>query len=59
MGVALTNILKISQLFTFTIKLVADIELAMGSVERIRDYIINGDHERQWRVNDNHDYNKR
>ena len=50
MGVALTNIMKVSLLFTMTIKMVADIELAMGSVERIRDYILNTDHEKPWTI---------
>ena len=50
MGVALTNILKVSTLFNFTIKMMADIELAMGSVERIKEYIEKGNHEREWRI---------
>lgn len=47
-GVAITNVLKITGLLSFTIKIIAETELAMNGVERIKEYVEKKDLEKDW-----------
>lgn len=47
-GVALTNIFKVTGIMSFTIKILADTELAFNAVERCKEYIDNDVKEADW-----------
>ena len=48
-GVALTNVFKITGLLSFTIKILSDTQLQMNAVERVKEYIDKGDLEKDWK----------
>lgn len=47
-GVALTNVFKITSLLSFTIKILADTELQFNAVERMKEYIDKPEVEASW-----------
>lgn len=47
-GVALTNIFKVTGIMSFTIKILADTELIFNAVERCKEYIDNDVKEADW-----------
>ena len=48
-GVALTNIFKITGLLSFAIKVLSDTQLQMNAVERVKEYIDKEDLEKDWK----------
>ena len=47
-GVALTNVFKVTAIMSFTIKILADTELQFNAVERIKEYCDKKEVEASW-----------